>query len=449
MKMNQKRNGKRIKRAMALLACCCLLFGAIWAESFSSQGASGYTEAKNGVAVVSEYVALDGKEVGVAYGSGFFIGTQGEDPQYLITNYHVIADYLYYGAGQNASFTDESGTTHALKSYLRVYFDSEDYVEAYVVGYNEISDADIAVLRLESPTDKRSALPLCSPTEDMAGSPAYAIGFPGIADNTRVDPVRAWGLNDITFTSGVASRLTTSSGTGVKRIQIDVAIGHGNSGGPLVNEAGEVIGINTMGVKNSNDEKATYAVNIDEAITLLDLYNVPYAMGAQGGKGLNSTMLIGGIGVVLLAAILAGLVIASKRKKSKKAAASDFPPTTPANPQASASPDDSGYRLQGISGALEGRRFMLRKDSPLILGRNPDACNVAYPTNTAGVSGKHCQVWHDKGRIYLKDLGSSHGTFLAPGTKLSSGQTIELKSGESFCLGSEKETMVLAHKGGN
>ncbi len=418
---------------------------------------AGYVDAKNGVVVVSEYVSLDGTEVGVAHGSGFFVGNEGEDPQYLVTNHHVIADYLYYGAGQYTSYADEDGTTYALKSYIRVYYDSDDYVEAYVVDYNEV--ADVAVLRLEEPTDKRRALQLCSPTADMVGSKVYALGFPGIADNILVDSVTKWGLKDLTFTSGIISRLTTTSGTGVRNIQTDVTIAHGNSGGPVVNENGAAVGISTWGVKNADDEEATYAVNIDEVITLLKLHSVPYTMESEAvAQETSSNMgIVAGVAgaVVLLIVIVVIICLTKNKKKSspsenveKNIGATTVPERLAPVPSPSDS-DDSGYRLQGLSGALEGRRFMIRKNSSLTLGRNSDACNVVFPSATAGVSSKHCQVWYDNGKIWIKDLGSSHGTFLSAGKKLPSGQAVQIRPGERFSLGSDAESFVLAQKGGN
>lgn len=433
------------KIKIRFLICSLLLIGMICTGCGASAGNSGYADAKNGVAVVHESVSLDGEEVGIGYGSGFFVGNAGEDPQYLITNYHVIEQYLYYGAGQGDIFTDENGVEHALKGYIRVYFDASDYVEAYVVDYNAI--ADVAVLKTEFPVSKRKALPLCVPTEDMVSSSVYAIGFPSAAENYKADSVRKWGLNDSTFTSGVISRLVTTSGSGVHHVQIDVEISSGNSGGPLVNQSGQVVGINTWGLV---DENMNYATNIDEAITLLKLHSVPYSTGAEkSGQGNLIVLILAG--VVLIIAIAAIVIIMAAKKKKKKAA-SQFPATAPAASKSSAGKgaksEDTGFRLQGVSGALAGQRFMIKKGTPLIIGRNPDICNVVYPSGTAGVSGKHCQVWYDGGSIYLKDLGSSHGTFLASGAKASAGQSIRLTPGESFSLGSGEETMVLAQKGG-
>lgn len=463
---------KTVKRWIGAEACFLALVLSAGCTA-ADAGVSGYTDAKKGVVVVSEYVALDGEEAGIAHGSGFFIGEDGENPQYLVTNYHVIADYLYFGAGQNAVYEDGQGNTAAVKSYVRVYYESDDYEEAYVVGYDEV--ADVAVLRLDKPTDKRLALPLLSPADDIVGAKVYAIGFPGVADNKAVDAVTKWGADDVTFTSGIVSRLTTTSGTGVQSIQIDVEIGHGNSGGPLVTEEGRVIGINTWGYTNNEAEEAAYAVNIGEVVKLLKLHSVPYTMGDGSLKG-NGKILPFAVGgaVLVLAVLVIAIVLVARGKKSapsqpagasaaRQPQAASVPLAAPAQASAPASApvpapalapsapaaQDSGYRLQGVSGALAGRRFMVRLDGPLVLGRSPKECNVTFPADTAGVSGRHCEVWCEEGRIYMKDLGSSHGTYLATGARLSAGQPMELRPGESFWLGSQNETMVVAQKGGN
>lgn len=429
----------------ALFLCICMLLSIGCAGCASSDdGISGYADAKSGVAVVAENVELDGIEMGIAYGSGFFVGNAEEDPQYLITNHHVVEDYIKGGSGNSMVLPGNDGMDHSIKSYIRVYFDDEEYTEAYIVDYNE--NADIAVLRLESPTDQRSALPVCIPTEDMVGTTAYAIGYPGISDNEAIDSITKWGREDITFTSGIVSRLITTSGTGVQSIQIDANIAPGNSGGPLVNEKGQVLGINAWGYRDADAKETAYAVNISEAITILDRHDVPYIKGGEKEKsGKLDIKIVVGIAVGAVLIIVAALIVISRKKKRVN---SKFPaPKMPSNERAAGAaqnPDDSGYRVQGVSGAMAGKRFMIRKASPLILGRDPSICNVVFPANTAGVSKRHCQVWYDGGRIYLKDLGSSHGTFNASGAKVSSGQPIVLKPGEAFHLGTETETMVLA-----
>lgn len=458
-----KRIFNKFKSKCKIAVCICLCLIGICSASCAGvkMDASDYKDAKNSVVVVAEYVALNGKEAEqLGRGSGFFIGKKGEKPQYLVTNHHVIAKYLLYGAGEY--YTDQDGITYDLKSYIRIYYNSSDYEEAYMVAYNEI--ADVAVLKLDAPTDKRQALQLSSPKQDMVGSTVYAIGFPVIADNRSIDAISKWGLEDATFTSGVISRLTTTSGTGVKNIQMDADISAGNSGGPLVNEMGSVVGINRGEVPDSESSAASkYAVNIDEVISLLELHSVPYAMESKAGAG-SRKLIIGSIlaaAAVVAAAVILVFVRGRGRKTAAAQAQTPFPSTAPVSAVPSNSSEavlnngqaadskDSGYRLQGVAGALEGRRFMVRLDSPLVIGRDPHVCNVVFPADTAGVSSRHCEVYVNRGTVYIKDNGSSHGTFFASGMKLSAGEPVRLMPGEVVWLGSEKETIVLTQKGGS
>ena len=151
------------------------------------------------------------------------------------------------------------------------------------------------------------------------------------------------------------------------------------------------------------------------------------------------------------------MIVASKNKRPSQPDAVQPPvepqpeiqqPVIQQPASAAANPNDSGYRLQCTSGALAGQRFMIRQDTPLVLGRNSDVCNVVFP-GTPGVSGKHCSVWCQHGKIFLQDLSSSHGTYLLPGTRLPSNQAIEIKVGDGFYLGSSQESFVITERRGS
>lgn len=397
-----------------------------------------YLDAKNGVARV--YCILrteDGSAISGSSGSGFFIGENGKDPEYLITNYHVVEDYIAAGAGEWVTVAVDEDTALTLKAYVEVYFDAETFTPANVVSYNET--ADVAVLRLNTPTDQRVALTLLEPTEEMVGTQVYGIGFPGLSDNSIMDAASSNGIQDMTVTSGTIGRLLTSSGSGVRRIQTDMVIQHGNSGGPMVNSQGQVLGINSWGVSDSDtQEQNYYACNIAEAILLLQQNNIPYTL-ASGAAAVNP-LVMAAAGVVVILLIIVVFLLAKRKPSSRKpVSSSDIPAPTG---------EDSGYRLQGVSGALSGQRYMIRKSGSLMLGRNPELCNVIFP-NVPGVSGKHCAVWYDHGKLYLQDLNSTHGTFLASGAKLLANQTVEVHAGDSFYLGSPQERFLIAEKRGN
>src|ERR687885_1330728 len=146
-----------------------------------------------------------------ALGSGFVYDSQG----HIVTNYHVID-----GATRaDVTFTD--GNTYS----------------ANVVGKDP--NADIAVLQITSDFSEENVkpLPLANSSAVRPGEQVIAIGNP-------------FGLSG-TITTGIVSaegRLLPNPDTGFSipnTIQTDAAVNPGNSGGPLLNTQGEVIGMNT------------------------------------------------------------------------------------------------------------------------------------------------------------------------------------------------------------
>jgi serine protease Do len=147
-------------------------------------------------------------------GSGFFISTEG----YLLTSNHVVED-----------------ATH-----IQVILSDGSQQQAILVGSDEY--ADVAVLKIDGEVPAVAVLG----NSDVLnpGETVIAIGSP---------------LGDFvnTVTVGVVSATGRSIDTGLGYqieglIQTDAAINEGNSGGPLVNLAGEVIGINTLVVRSSS-----------------------------------------------------------------------------------------------------------------------------------------------------------------------------------------------------
>ena len=145
-------------------------------------------------------------EVPAGQGSGFFIREDG----YILTNYHVAS-------GANALLV----TDH----------DGREY-HAELVGADPTSD--LAVLKIEPPKGKRfMALSFADPRNIRLGQWTVAIGAPFNLEHS--------------VTAGIVSGVQRS-GVGVNLyenyIQTDASINPGNSGGPLLNAAGDVIGVN-------------------------------------------------------------------------------------------------------------------------------------------------------------------------------------------------------------
>ena len=424
-------------------------------------------ETRNSVVVVETCLELDAGTVSFGWGTGFFVGEEGQDPMYLITNHHVIEPFLESGEGELVQAETTEGVLTG-RSKIRVFYDSDDFEEAYPVAYDEIKD--LAVLKLGAATSKRTPLPLCSPTDNMVGSTIYAVGYPGLAENVFADATTTWGPSDVSVTSGSISRLLTTSGTGQMRLQIDCVIRHGNSGGPLVNEDGQVLGIAVSSVSDEEDSSMYYGVNIDEVIPYLKQYDVPYVLQeagatqsssetslAEGTAPAGDTIVVpesteedqkessGGvpaavwvvIGVAVAA--VAGVVIFLLLQKGKKTPAQVQPvqpaPAPAPAPQKVPVLRSLAQQHNGVRIPIQGRQ--------ILIGTSQGDCQVVFRSGTPGVSRRHCSISWDAatGDFILTDLGSSFGTFLENRQKLAQGVPTRLRPGDRFYLGSPENLL--------
>jgi S1-C subfamily serine protease len=187
-----------------------------------------YKADADGVAFIESKVAE-----GVASGSGIVLDDEG----HVLTNNHVV----------------EGGEE------IKVSFKSEGQMySAEVVGTEP--NSDLALLKVEAPAAELHPLKLGDSSKVEVGDPVVAIGNP--FDLQR------------TVTSGIVSALQREiqapDGVAIDNvIQTDAAINPGNSGGPLINSAGEVIGINsqieTGGEGSEGNVGIGFAIPIDTA----------------------------------------------------------------------------------------------------------------------------------------------------------------------------------------
>jgi S1-C subfamily serine protease len=194
-------------------------------------------EAPGVVTVLSEF---DGQ---IGQGSGFVIAGNGE----IATNAHVVTDT---GGG--------GGVKRARQVFVQ--FLDGNQVPGTIVGADP--DADVALIKVKPDGLKLRPLPLGSSANLVVGAPVAAIGSPfGEAQSLSIGVIS--GL-DRTIES-----LTQFQIPGA--IQTDAAINRGNSGGPLVDARGRVLGINSQ-IRSSSGggEGVGFAVPVDAVKRSLD-----------------------------------------------------------------------------------------------------------------------------------------------------------------------------------
>ena len=187
-------------------------------------------------------------------GTGIIMSKDG----YIVTNAHVIYD-------------DECGYGEASSVQIQMS-DEETTYDARIVAYDK--EADIAVLKIDA--DNLTPAEFGDSSSCEVGEMVVAIGNP-------------LGLQfQNTVTCGIISALdrkVTINDNTMTLIQTDTAINNGNSGGPLINSSGQVIGINSAKMSSTYSGEATvegigFAIPMSEAKSIIDdLINYGYVTG--------------------------------------------------------------------------------------------------------------------------------------------------------------------------
>lgn len=102
------------------------------------------------------------------------------------------------------------------------------------------------------------------------------------------------------------------------------------------------------------------------------------------------------------------------------------------------------YRLQGLQGFFAGRRFALK--DRIRIGRDPKKNDLVFPSGASGVSKTHCEIFFENGRMGIRDLDSSYGTYVNQ-IRLKAGEACWLKPGDRVNLGSQREEFIILTKG--
>ena len=95
---------------------------------------------------------------------------------------------------------------------------------------------------------------------------------------------------------------------------------------------------------------------------------------------------------------------------------------------------------------MNKKAYPLTADKPLVFGRNPEKCNVVFPNGTKGVSNVHCKIKWINGKVWIKDLHSTYGTYIGNGKCLECGNYQELPDQEVFYLGGEENMFFMGLK---
>ena len=344
-----------MKRRFISLFCALLLyFGSISCASFDV----------NTVANSVVRLTLIVENEAFSFGTAFIIGHRGGST-YLVTNRHVVMDVtrrIPFEIQKDHMFVMLDNTNNVRLKVSEITVLSSD------VNYSvkpAIDDGlDLAFIRVDTGLANRRALPLVSAETVRRGDRIYAAGFPGVTDALFDDlgtlPSRE---EDVTITTGSVTNFNRTFGhKDTRYLQIDADTNSGNSGGPLINERGAVIGVNTLSLEGANA-----AVYIDYIIDECERLGIPYTRAYSGISNYAGLLLIV-LGAVLAAVILP---VTRRRRKLKGTASASVPPA------------GTAPRLLCTRGHFTGAIFPI--NDTVAIGRDPSRCQIVFPGDANGI----------------------------------------------------------------
>ena len=426
---------RRVKKIISLLAVVCMLFAMNITVFAASDATPAVAEARNGIIQVRlYYVDNSGNSYCLQTGSGFLLGASSGATT-VITNHHVISltdeDKTFWTETFGVDFFNSNEVN--MEARVAVKRDVE-IVTSYVNGSEQ---TDFAILELAQPIYDRAPLKIANSDEVVETQNVYALGFPGAASSAEDDSV--YTVEDVTISNGIVGKFQTINN--IEFILHNAELGRGNSGGPLVDSNGAVVGVNTL---TYADDAARYysSIEINEIASVLDALGIAYekADGAavtpeptsepiqetepapapieevepvpapieeaeeamatieetESEEEGTNMLLIGGIagGVALVAVVVVLIVVLGKKNKKSAAPVSPIPMGGPVPPtgQAPVPPSfsntmsmmDTGAGETSVLGGGAGETSVLgggamQPTATLIRKKNGETANIAKP----------------------------------------------------------------------
>ncbi len=367
-------------------------------------------------------------EHNISTGSGFIINKDG----YVITNNHVTKDNR--GLIILINKHDEYKDITLIKTYPK---------------------HDITILKINN-YNKGTFFKLQKPSTIKKGQDINTLGFPGGADLLE-------GLSfNATLSDGIISKIDRATQgdfpPNYKFVQISATINKGNSGGPLFNNNGSIVGINTLGNGSPEVQGIFWAIHVEELIKVLKEKKIKYTID---GSSLKRIEMIWIAFAVLVLVVLILFFILSRRKQETPTIDEDemsrlvrdkmkkyggdssseeyiddpYYQEEPKGTVAMGKPRESTRLMRIVLTPVQSAlpTITSANDEPIMLGRG-EGCDIVIPH--AYVSREHLYLIIEKYKIKVIDLDSINGTYI-DGQKLEPHKKYALQPKQQLVIGSE------------
>lgn len=373
-----------------------------------------------------------------ARGSGFTVSESG----HVVTNWHVVHE-------ATEIYVLEGGSEELRPATLLF---QEQERDAAIIRYDTGTATRPLVLRLEPPAK---------------GTPVYSLGYPGAADLGLEAGSQRYGVllgREASLRDGVVGRVFAGNwgrgGANFPLIQHNAEISGGNSGGPLLDRCGAVLGINTAGspAELKTDQRGETQIDVNPGIFLashigvvlpeLERLDIPFVGSATEcvlEAGNNHVLYLGLMSV--MAAFTGVVAFRRPRERVVRVVA-----------ESASIVNESVSRLVGKPMPLSKRALTLRGGSagaPTFslgasafadpkwgeaFGRHPALVDHAIESET--VSKRHFRIVRTSNRFYVEDLNSTSGTTLN-GRPLRAFELERLQNGDRLAAGELSWTLEI------
>lgn len=352
--------------------------------------------------------------LGIGTGTGFLVNSTG----YLLTNNHVIATKKGY---QSTLLVVDGNSTA-----------EENLKPAKLIWTSE--EKDIAIIQVSN-LSPRPPLVLANSIPNI-GSDIFAIGYPGVTNTHRLNEQNI----EAVVTKGSLSLIINEGVEGIETavLQHDVAVNPGNSGGPLLDNCGNVIGINTQAISIDGGrgiQGVFYSSHIKAAMEALDSNNISYTtsnttcktdlakMAKKSQYGMIASILgilVGIIAVIFTLKKPRQTVIRSVesytqyiRRKGKEPEQQEPNQAIKHNRQYTP-PLAKSWKLSGHN-KITGEQLNMdlteeELNRGITIGRSRKLCDYSIPETK--LSRKHVRLTLQQNGILIEDLNSSNGTYI-------------------------------------
>ena len=251
----------RCKKMLMVILTICLTM--LFTVPVLADESDSVNAARNGVLQVNlVYVDKNGNTYPIQGGSGFLISDQ-----VLLTNQHVVQMSDETKQAASEAYGVDFVNDNKLDIRLQVVVQRDVVIDATVKKSS--AEMDVAIVDLSEPIYDRTPLDLGESTSATEAQKVYALGFPQATELAQ--DINYYTNADVTVTDGIIAKKVEVNGTPF--LQHSAKLSGGNSGGPLLNTSGQVIGINQF---RTNGDEYYYAMEINDIKKLLDAIGVTY-----------------------------------------------------------------------------------------------------------------------------------------------------------------------------